>query len=84
MCLSQDDANVPSLLSLPYLGYTNASDAVYIRTRTGVLSTLNPYYFNSSIAEGIGFDLYVLAWISLTFFTEGLIMAMATSGQCQS
>ena len=49
-----DDANVPSLLSIPYLGYTDADDAVYQNTRKFVLSKHNPYYFAGEVARGIG------------------------------
>ncbi|WP_082592663.1 glycoside hydrolase family 125 protein [Paenibacillus sp. Soil766] len=49
-----DDANVPSLLSIPYLGYTDISDPMYQRTRNFVLSEANPYYYKGKVAEGIG------------------------------
>ena len=49
-----DDANVPSLLSAPYLGYLNIDDEVYQNTRKFVLSADNPYYFSGKIASGIG------------------------------
>jgi meiotically up-regulated gene 157 (Mug157) protein len=49
-----DDANVPSLLALPYLGALDASDEIYKNTRNFVLSTDNPYFFKGSAAEGIG------------------------------
>ena len=49
-----DDANVPSLLSLPYLGYTNLSDPLYQTTRAVLLSPHNPYYFNGTAGDGIG------------------------------
>ncbi|WP_244879421.1 glycoside hydrolase family 125 protein [Paenibacillus cineris] len=49
-----DDANVPSLLSIPYLGYRDASDEVYQNTRRFILSRNNPYYFEGTAAEGIG------------------------------
>ncbi len=49
-----DDANVPSLLSLPYLGYCSVDDERYINTRNFVLSEKNPYYFKGTKAEGIG------------------------------
>jgi uncharacterized protein len=52
--LFQDDANVPNLLSLPYLGAVKASDPIYINTRRFVLSNSNPYYFKGKAAEGIG------------------------------
>jgi meiotically up-regulated gene 157 (Mug157) protein len=39
-----DDPNVPSLLSLPYLGYCSASDPIYRATRKLILSTWNPFY----------------------------------------
>lgn len=32
-----DDANIPSLLSLPYLGYNKKDDAVYQHTREFLL-----------------------------------------------
>lgn len=49
-----DDANVPSLLAIPYLGYRNANDEIYQNTRKFVLSTNNPYYYEGSEAKGIG------------------------------
>ena len=49
-----DDGNVPSLLSLPCLGYVDATDPVYARTRRAVLSAkTNPYYFEGSQGAGI-------------------------------
>lgn len=49
-----DDANVPSLLSIPYLGYTDISDPTYQRTRSFILSEENPYFYTGKVAEGIG------------------------------
>ena len=52
--LFMDDANVPSLLSLPYLGCCSENDPVYRRTRAFILSDENPYFFRGRAAEGIG------------------------------
>lgn len=49
-----DDANVPSLLGLPYLGALDAKDEVYQNTRKFVLSSDNPYFFKGTAGEGIG------------------------------
>jgi meiotically up-regulated gene 157 (Mug157) protein len=49
-----DDANVPSLLSIPYIGYAAADDPVYLNTRRFVLSEDNPYFYRGRAAEGIG------------------------------
>lgn len=52
--LLMDDANVPSLLALPYLGDVDADDPVYQNTRRFVWSSSNPYFFKGTAAEGIG------------------------------
>ncbi len=49
-----DDANVPSLLALPYLGLIDRKDKVYQNTRKLVWSEDNPYFFKGKAAEGIG------------------------------
>lgn len=49
-----DDANVPSLLSIPYMGYLPANDPLYENTRRFILSDRNPYYFRGRYASGIG------------------------------
>ncbi|MBQ3222569.1 MAG: glycoside hydrolase family 125 protein [Clostridia bacterium] len=49
-----DDANVPSLLSLPYLGVCEKDDELYRSTRAFVLSSKNPYYYEGSFAKGVG------------------------------
>lgn len=49
-----DDANVPSLLSAPMLGYPRLNLARYLRTRERLLSPRNPVYFAGSEIAGIG------------------------------
>lgn len=49
-----DDANIPSLLSLPYLGWCKADDPIYQNTRRFVLSDDNPYFYRGEKAAGIG------------------------------
>ncbi len=49
-----DDANVPSLISIPYIGYCEPEDEVYQNTRKLLLSKENPYYFEGKYAKGIG------------------------------
>lgn len=49
-----DDANVPSLLSIPYIGYAPADDELYQNTRRFILSRDNPYYAEGAYAKGIG------------------------------
>jgi len=49
-----DDANVPSLLSAPYIGYTSVSNPYYLNTRAFLLSQDNPSYYTGNVARGIG------------------------------
>jgi hypothetical protein len=49
-----DDANVPSLLSLPYLGAIKPNDPLYLNTRKLVLSENNPFFYKGKAGEGIG------------------------------
>lgn len=52
--LLMDDANVPSLLSMPYLGDIDVNDPIYQNTRKFVWSEDNPYFFRGKAGEGIG------------------------------
>jgi meiotically up-regulated gene 157 (Mug157) protein len=52
--LFMDDANVPSLLSLPYLNAVSTDDKVYQNTRKFILNNNNPYYFEGNAGNGIG------------------------------
>ena len=49
-----DDANVPSLLSIPYIGYADKNDEMYKRTRAFILSKDNPYFYSGKAGEGVG------------------------------
>lgn len=53
-CHLMDDANIPSLLSIPYLKYASADDPVYKNTRRFVWSRQNPYFYKGAAGEGIG------------------------------
>lgn len=52
--LEIDDANVPSLLSLPRLDCCCIDDPMYQATRAFILSPRNPYYYSGGAAAGIG------------------------------
>ncbi|GAA94939.1 glycoside hydrolase family 125 protein [Mixia osmundae IAM 14324] len=52
--LFMDDANLPSLLSLPYLGFISKTDKTYLQTRKDVLSKANKYFFSGILGEGVG------------------------------
>ncbi|KAJ7496343.1 hypothetical protein B0H11DRAFT_1801467 [Mycena galericulata] len=56
-----DDANVPSLLSLPYLGFLEKTHPAYVATRKVLLSRGNPYYAAGRNFSGIGGP-HVDAW----------------------
>lgn len=49
-----DDANVPSLLAMAYLGDVPANDPIYKNTRRFVWSEANPYFYRGAAGEGIG------------------------------
>ena len=49
-----DDANIPSLLSCPYIGYCDINDEIYQNTRKFLLSRDNEFYFEGKYAKGIG------------------------------
>ena len=52
--LEMDDANLPSLLALPLIGYCRAEDPTYLATRRFVLSERNPAFYRGSAASGVG------------------------------
>lgn len=49
-----DDANVPSLMSLPFLDIMKADDPLYVNTRKYLLSDKNGWFFRGTAAEGQG------------------------------
>ena len=52
--LLMDDANVPSLLSIPYFKYADIEDDIYQNTRRYCLSFDNNYYYEGEVIKGIG------------------------------
>lgn len=49
-----DDANLPSLMSLPIYGFVDVHDPIYQATRARNLSPENPFYFVGKLISGIG------------------------------
>jgi len=49
-----DDANIPSLLAAPYIGYVASNNQTYQNTRKLVLSPANPYFYQGRLGRGIG------------------------------
>jgi meiotically up-regulated gene 157 (Mug157) protein len=49
-----DDANLPSLLGIPEIGYRPADDPIYLNTRRFALSPANPYHFRGRHAAAVG------------------------------
>lgn len=49
-----DDANVPSLLALPYLDALPLNEPTYQNTRQMLLSAANPFFYQGKAAQGVG------------------------------
>lgn len=74
-----DDANIPSLLSAPYLGYLKPSDKYYQATRRFLLSADNPTYYTGSRARGIGSQHTADHWVwPLALIMEGMTATSST------
>ncbi len=52
--LMMDDAGLPSLIGIPYLGYGSVTDEIYQNTRRFALSADNPYFYRGKAGEGTG------------------------------
>jgi hypothetical protein len=77
-----DDANIPSLLSAPYIGYTSESDPNYLNTRAFLLSQDNASYYSGNVARGIGSYHTPDHWIwPLALVMEGLTADSQTEKQ---
>lgn len=68
-----DDANIPSLLGLPYIGWCDKDDEVYQNTRKFVLSADNPYFHRGGAITGIGSPHTPGSYVwPISLMTEGL------------
>jgi len=77
-----DDANIPSLLSAPYLGYVRADDKFYQATRRFLLSADNPTFYTGSVARGIGSQHTADHWVwPLALVMEGMTATSNTERQ---
>gem|GEM_PF-119993 len=71
--LRMDDANVPDLLAIPFMGYASSRNASYLSTRRYVLSSANPYYYQGRYASGLGSPHTPQGWVwPLGIITRGL------------
>jgi len=77
-----DDANIPSLLSAPYIGYAKTDDPYYLNTRAFLLSQDNASYYSGNVARGIGSYHTPDHWIwPLALVMEGLTSDSQTEKQ---
>ncbi len=68
-----DDANIPSCLSLPYLGFCDPADPLYQATRSWVLGSGNPCWSEGSAVRGVGSGHTRRGWVwPLAILVEGL------------
>jgi uncharacterized protein len=58
-----DDANIPDLTALPYIGWCATDDPVYLNTRQFTLSPANPYYYSGKYAAGLGSPHTPKGWV---------------------
>jgi meiotically up-regulated gene 157 (Mug157) protein len=77
-----DDANIPSLLSAPYIGYTTSNDRYYQNTRRFLLSQDNPSFYQGQKARGIGSYHTPDHWVwPLALIVQGLTASTPTEKQ---
>jgi len=77
-----DDANIPSLLSAPYIGYTTDNDRYYDNTRRFLLSQDNPSFYQGQKARGIGSYHTPDHWVwPLALIVQGMTATTKTEKQ---
>ncbi len=69
--LLMDDANLPSLLSIPYFNKDYEGSKVYKETREFVLSKKNKYFVEGKVVKGVGSPHRKGVW-TLSLIMEGL------------
>jgi len=75
-----DDANLPNLTALPWIGWCTSSNEVYLNTRRFALSPYNPYYYTGKYASGLGSSHTPRGWV----WPLGIIGAALTATTPQS
>jgi len=74
-----DDANIPSLLSAPYIGFLKPDDPAYQETRRFLLSANNPTFYTGALARGIGSQHTADRWVwPLALIMEGMTSISAS------
>src|SRR5262249_32997586 len=74
--LRLDDATIPSLLALPYIGFCERSDQVYAATRSWLLGPANPNWASGRVVHGVGSGHTPRGWVwPLAVIAEGLTAA---------
>jgi meiotically up-regulated gene 157 (Mug157) protein len=58
-----DDANIPNLTALPWIGWCATDDPVYLNTRHFTLSSKDPYYYSGKYATGLGSPHTPKGWV---------------------
>ncbi len=74
-----DDANIPNLTTLPYIGWCSTTDPTYLNTRRFTLSSNDPFYYSGKYATGLGSPHTPKGWV----WPLGIIGAALTSTQRQ-
>ncbi len=58
-----DDANIPNLTAMPFIGWCSTDDPVYLNTRRFTLSADDPYYYTGKYATGLGSPHTPKGWV---------------------
>jgi len=72
-----EDAGIPGLITIPYLGYGKTDDEIYTHSRKFALSVANPYFYRGKTVEGIGSQ--HLAYKGEMIWPMGIISRAITS-----
>jgi uncharacterized protein len=72
-----DDANIPNLTTLPYIGWCAIDDVIYQNTRRFTLSPADPYFYSGKLATGLGSPHTPKGWV----WPLGIIGAALTATQ---
>lgn len=75
-----DDANIPNLTALPYIGWCASNDSVYLNTRRFTLSSSDPYYYTGKYASGLGSSHTPKGWV----WPLGIVSAALTASSRQT